>query len=88
MLPTLISSISNDKCVCIGNKNYFVRPNFTSEFKQLGQLDEQKCLTPKQFHLIQYNLYLLLSQLVSSLIQVDHKTQITFNEFTKVVCLK
>ena len=58
MLPTLISSTSNDKCVYIGassNNSYFVLQDGTvkscgtNEFKQLGQPGEQKCLTPKHF---------------------------------------
>jgi len=56
MLPTLISSMSNDCCVYIGastNNSYFVLQDGTlkscgtNEYKQLGQLGEQKCLTPK-----------------------------------------
>jgi hypothetical protein len=56
MLPTLISSMSNDTCIYIGastNNSYFVLQDGTlkscgtNEYKQLGQLAEQKSLTPK-----------------------------------------
>ena len=56
MLPTLISSMSNENCVYLSasaNNSYFVLQDGTlkscgtNEFKQLGQLGEQKCSTPK-----------------------------------------